>query len=80
MARVKKRLDKPARSTGRRSRSYLAAEAPNEHLDVNEWQVEGIRSAIASLDNGEGIAHEDIKRTIKSWERSGGRSRKCARS
>jgi RHH-type transcriptional regulator, rel operon repressor / antitoxin RelB len=35
---VKKRFDKLAKSTGR-SRSFLAAEAIREYLDVNEWQV-----------------------------------------
>jgi RHH-type transcriptional regulator, rel operon repressor / antitoxin RelB len=35
---VKKRLEKLAKSTGR-SRSFLAAEAIREYLDVNEWQV-----------------------------------------
>ncbi len=34
-ARVKKRLEKLAKSTGR-SRSFIAAEAFNEYLDVNE--------------------------------------------
>ena len=34
---VKKRLEKLAKSTGR-SRSFLAAEALSEYLDVNEWQ------------------------------------------
>jgi hypothetical protein len=34
----KKRLEKLAKSTGR-SRSFLAAEAINEYLDLNEWQV-----------------------------------------
>jgi predicted transcriptional regulator len=43
-----------AKSTGR-SRSFLAAEAINQYLDVNEWQVRGIRRAIASLDRGEGV-------------------------
>ena len=37
---VKKRLEKLAKSTGR-SRSFLAAEALSEYLDVNEWQVAG---------------------------------------
>ena len=35
---IKKRLEKLAKSTGR-SRSFLAAEAINEYLDLNEWQV-----------------------------------------
>jgi predicted transcriptional regulator len=63
---VKKRLEKLARSTGR-TRSFLAAEAINEYLDVNEWQVEGIKRAIASLDRGEGVAHEQVKEWVKSW-------------
>jgi RHH-type transcriptional regulator, rel operon repressor / antitoxin RelB len=49
---VKKRLEKLAKSTGR-SRSFLAAEALNEYLDVNEWQVAGVRKAMDSLDRGE---------------------------
>jgi predicted transcriptional regulator len=57
---AKKRLKRLAKSTGR-SRSFLAAEAINEYLDVNEWQVAGIKRAIASLDRGEGISHERVK-------------------
>ena len=58
---VKKRLEKLAKSTGR-SRSFLAAEAINEYLDLNEWQVAGIQKAVASLDRGEGVSHEWVKR------------------
>jgi RHH-type rel operon transcriptional repressor/antitoxin RelB len=63
---VKKRLEKLAKSTGR-SRSYLAAEAINEYLDINEWQVAGIKRAIASLDRGEGVPHGRIKDWVASW-------------
>jgi predicted transcriptional regulator len=65
-AAAKKRLEKLAKSTGR-SRSFLAAEAINEYLDVNEWQVAGIMRAIASLDRGEGVSHERVKDWIASW-------------
>jgi RHH-type transcriptional regulator, rel operon repressor / antitoxin RelB len=65
---VKKRLEKLAKSTGR-SRSFLAAEALNEYLDVNEWQVAGIKEAIASLDRGEGVPHDEVKDWVKSWGR-----------
>ena len=64
---VKKRLEKLAKSTGR-SRSFLAAEALNEYLDVNEWQIEGIRTAMHSLDRGKGIQHEEVKGWIDSWD------------
>lgn len=63
---AKKRLEKLARSTGR-SRSFLAAEAINGYLDLNEWQVAGVQKAAASLDRGEGIPHERVKEWVSSW-------------
>ena len=63
---VKKRLERLAKSTGR-SRSFLAAEAIGEYLDTNEWQVSGIKRAIASLDRGEGISHESVRDWVASW-------------
>jgi predicted transcriptional regulator len=65
-AAAKKRLERLAKSTGR-SRSFLAAEAIHEYLDVNEWQVAGIKRAIASLDRGEGVPHERVKDWVTSW-------------
>ena len=63
---IKKRLEELAKSTGR-SRSFLAAEAVNEYLDLNEWQVAGIQKALASLDRGEGVAHEQVKDWVNAW-------------
>jgi len=65
---VKKRLEKLAKSTGR-SRSFLAAEALDQYLDVNEWQVAGVKQAMASLDRGEGASHEEVKDWVDSWGR-----------
>jgi RHH-type transcriptional regulator, rel operon repressor / antitoxin RelB len=65
---VKKRLQKLAKSTGR-SRSFLAAEALNEYLDANEWQVAGIKRAITSLDRGEAVRHKEVKEWVSSWDR-----------
>lgn len=62
----KKRLERLAKNTGR-SRSFLAAEAINEYLEINEWQVAGIKRAIASLDRGEGIPHDQVKDWVASW-------------
>ena len=76
---IKKRLEKLAKSTGR-SLSFLAAEAIGEFVDVNEWQISGIRAAMQSLDRGESIPHEQIKEWVKSWgsrkERPAPKSRK----
>jgi predicted transcriptional regulator len=63
---AKKRLEKLSKNTGR-SRSFLAAEAIGEYLDVNEWQVAGIKRAIASLDRGKGIPHARVKQWVASW-------------
>ena len=63
---VKKRLEKLAKDTGR-SRSFLAAEAIGEYVDVNEWQISGIKQAVASMDRGEGVAHEQVKEWVRSW-------------
>src|ERR1700736_4107998 len=62
----KRRLERLAKSTGR-SRSFLAAEAIKEYLEVNEWQVAGIRSAIASLHRGQGVGHAQVKQWVASW-------------
>jgi RHH-type rel operon transcriptional repressor/antitoxin RelB len=63
---IKKRLEGLAKSTGR-SRSYLAAEAIEEYLAVNEWQVSGIKKAIASLDRGDAVSHDQVKDWVASW-------------
>ena len=63
---VKKRLEKLAKSTGR-SRSFLAAEAIGEFVDVNEWQIAGIKRAMASMDRGEGVGHDQVMEWIRSW-------------
>ena len=65
---VKKRLEELARSTGR-TRAFLAAEALNAYLDANEWQIAGVKRAIASLDRGEGVSHNEVKDWVASWGR-----------
>jgi RHH-type rel operon transcriptional repressor/antitoxin RelB len=63
---IKKRLEKLAESTGR-SRSFLTAEAIAEYLDANEWQIAGIKAAIASIKQEGTIAHEDMEAWVNSW-------------
>jgi RHH-type transcriptional regulator, rel operon repressor / antitoxin RelB len=71
---IKKRLEKLAKSTGR-SRSFLAAEAIGDFVDVNEWQIAGIKRALVSMDQGKGIAHAQVKQWVCSW---GGRKERRA--
>jgi predicted transcriptional regulator len=64
---VKKRLETLAKRTGR-TRSYLASEAISEYLEINEWQVAGIKQAMKSLDAGKGVPHQEVKDWVKSWD------------
>jgi predicted transcriptional regulator len=63
---IKKRLEKLAKSMGR-SRSFLAAEAIDEYVHVNEWQVAGIKRAIQSLDRDGDVPHDQVKQWVRSW-------------
>jgi predicted transcriptional regulator len=76
--KVRKRLEMLAKSTAR-SRSFLAAEAIEQFLDANEWQVAGIRQAMASLDAGQGVAQDDVKAWVESWGSKAERRRPAAR-
>jgi predicted transcriptional regulator len=71
---VKKRLEEVAARVGR-SKSFLAAEAVEEFLAVQEWQIAGIQEAIAAADRGELIAHEQVR----EWATSLGSRRKTPR-
>ncbi len=37
------------------------SEVHNEYLDVNEWQVAGVKQATTSLDRGEGVSHQEVR-------------------
>ena len=67
-AKLRKKLDKLAAST-RRSRAFLAAEAIREYVDVNEWQVEEIKNAVAEADAGDFATDGQVQRTIAKWTR-----------
>jgi predicted transcriptional regulator len=54
------RLERLAKSVDR-SKSYLAAEAIEEYLDIHEWQVQAIQEGLIELEKGELIDFEDIK-------------------
>lgn len=43
-----------------RSRNWVIEEALRQYVETQAWQIEGIKVAIASLDRGEGIPHEQV--------------------
>ncbi|MCF8467219.1 MAG: CopG family ribbon-helix-helix protein [Sneathiella sp.] len=62
---VKKRFAKLAGSL-KRSQSFLAAEAIEEFLAVQEWQIAGIEEALASAEAGKTIPHDEVGDWISS--------------
>lgn len=64
---TKRRLADLAKVT-RRTQSFIAEEALEAYLDVNEWQVKGILEAIAEADrpDAEWVDHADIMAKWKS--------------
>lgn len=61
------RLDKLAEAT-QRSRSFLAAEAIREYVELNEWQVSEIRVAVGEADRGDEFASDAQVRTFfEGW-------------
>jgi predicted transcriptional regulator len=60
------RLDKLAK-TMHRSKSYLAAQAIAEFVDLQEWQVNAIEEGIAAVERGEVVSHDQAVALLKTW-------------
>ena len=63
---LKQRLDRLAEAT-QRSKSFLAAQAIRDFVDVNEWQVQEIRSAIVEADRGDFASEEEVTEVLGKW-------------
>ena len=60
---LKQRLDHLAEAT-QRSKSFLAAQAIRDFVDLNEWQIQEIRSALAEADSDD-FASDDLVREVR---------------
>jgi RHH-type transcriptional regulator, rel operon repressor / antitoxin RelB len=47
----------------------MKSSQPVDAIEVGEWQVAGIRRAIASLDRGEGVPHEQVRNWVSDSKR-----------
>ena len=65
-ANARKRLEKLAKATSRTT-SFLAADAIDAYLDLQEWQVEAIKAGIADADAGRVVPHEEVEVWVRSW-------------
>lgn len=63
---LKRRLDLLAEATNR-SKSFLAAEALRDFVELNEWQIAEIQDAIKEADAGDFASEQAIKETMNKW-------------
>lgn len=63
---VAERLASLSEST-HRSKSFLAAQAIEEFLNVQEWHVEAIKEGIAAAENGDIKSHEEAIAILNTW-------------
>lgn len=56
--------------TMHRSKSYLAAQAIEEFVDLQEYHVQAIKEGIAAVERGEVVSHEQAVAVLKSWSKS----------
>lgn len=67
---LKSRLDQLAEAT-QRSKSFLAAEAIREFIELNEWQIQEIREALKEADAGDFASDNEVKAILAKWSVSG---------
>ena len=63
---LKSRLDKLSMVT-HRSKSFLAAEAVREYVDMNEWQIQEITAAFKEADTGDFATQADMVALKNKW-------------
>ena len=63
---LKQRLDGLAEST-QRSKSFLAAQAIREFVDLNEWQIQEIRRALVEADSDDFASDELVRDVLGKW-------------
>lgn len=64
---LKERLERLAAST-KRSKSFLAAEAIREFVELNEWQVRETRAALQEADAGDFASEQDLHALAEKWK------------
>ena len=63
---LKDRLDRLADAT-QRSKSFLAAEAIRDFIELNEWQVQEIKDSLKEADNNDFASDAAVNNTFKNW-------------
>ena len=67
-SKLKKQLDRLSEATNR-SRSFVAAEAIREYVELNNWQIAETIKGLAEADRGEVATDKEMAQTFKKWTR-----------
>ena len=66
--RTRNRLQKLAKAT-ERTQSFLAAEAIRAYVEMNEWQIAEIKTALREADAGDFAPEEEVLAVKRKWRR-----------
>lgn len=64
---LKTRLDKLSKVT-HRSKSFLAAEAVREFIELNEWQIQELKGAIKEADANDFASDQEVDEVFNKWK------------
>ncbi|PCI59344.1 MAG: CopG family transcriptional regulator [Gammaproteobacteria bacterium] len=63
---LKERLNKLA-ATSHRTKSFLAVDAIEKYIELNEWQMQEIETALTEAQNGDFASKEQVDDVFKKW-------------
>lgn len=66
---VKANLDELAKATGR-SKSFLAAEAIKNYVELESWQIIKINKAIKKADQGQFASDHRVNEVLEKWQKN----------
>jgi RHH-type transcriptional regulator, rel operon repressor / antitoxin RelB len=66
--KTKTRLEKLAKAM-ERTKSYLVAEAIRTYVELNEWQIAEIKTALKEADAGDFATPEEVESVFNKWRR-----------
>lgn len=64
--KLKSRLDSLAKIT-HRSKSFLAAEAVREYIELNEWQIQELKAAVKEADAEDFASDKQVQAVFNKW-------------
>jgi predicted transcriptional regulator len=70
--KTKSRLEKLAKAM-ERSKSYVAAEAIRAYVELNEWQITEIRTALKEADASDFASEAEVEAVRRKWRRGAGK-------